>query len=87
MMREYHVQFCEGLMGKFHRSTHPSFKCVKCGLSMNADLNASLNIKAAGLAVLACGVDGMPSIQNATMKQELTELASFRGSNVGILAL
>ena len=40
---------------------------------MNADLNASLNIKAAGLAVLACGVDGMLSIQNATMKQEPTE--------------
>jgi hypothetical protein len=53
---------------------------------MNADLNASLNIKAAGLAVLACGVDGMPSIQNATMKQEFTELADFRVSNVGILA-
>ena len=22
MMREYHVQFCERLMGKFRRSTH-----------------------------------------------------------------
>lgn len=21
-MREYHVQFCEGLVGKFHWSTH-----------------------------------------------------------------
>jgi transposase len=40
----------------------------------NADLNASLNIKVAGLAVLACGADRMPSIQNATKKQEPTEL-------------
>jgi hypothetical protein len=54
---------------------------------MNADLNASLNIKAAGLAVLACGVDGMPSIQNATMKQEPTKLASSWASNVEILAI
>lgn len=42
---------------------------------MNADLNARLNIKVAELAVLACGVDGMPSIQNAIMNQELTELS------------
>ena len=54
---------------------------------MNADLNANLNIKAAGHAVLACGVDGMQSIQNSTLKQEPTELASLWGSNVGILAL
>ena len=86
---QYTSQRCSGC-GHTHadnRKIQASFKCVKCGLSMNADLNASLNIKAAGLAVLACGVDGMPSIQNATMKQEPTELASFRGSNVGILAL
>mgnify|MGYP000999300745 FL=1 len=43
----------------------------KCGLSMNAALNASLNIKAAGLAVFVCGVDGIPNVQNTTMKQEL----------------
>jgi len=54
---------------------------------MNADLNASINIKVAGLAVLACGVDGMPSIQNATMKQEPTELANSWVSNVGILTI
>lgn len=86
---QYTSQRCSGC-GHTHadnRKNQASFKCVKCGLSMNADLNASLNIKAAGLAVLACGVDGMPSIQNATLKQELTELASFRVSNVGILAL
>lgn len=86
---QYTSQKCSGC-GHTHadnRKNQASFKCVKCVLSMNADLNASLNIKAAGLAVLACGVDGMPSIQNATMKQEPTELASSWVSNVGILAL
>lgn len=86
---QYTSQKCSGC-GHIHadnRKNQASFRCVKCGLSMNADLNASLNIKAAGLAVLACGVDGMPSIQNATMKQEPTELASSWVSNVGILAI
>jgi putative transposase len=86
---QYTSQKCSSC-GHIHadnRKNQASFKCVQCGLSMNADLNASLNIKAAGLAVLACGVDGMPSIQNATMKQEPTELASSMVSNVGILAL
>lgn len=86
---QYTSQKCSGC-GHIHadnRKNQASFRCVKCGLSMNADLNASLNIKAAGLAVLACGVDGMPSIQNATRKQEPTELADAMVSNVGILAL
>jgi putative transposase len=86
---QYTSQKCSdcGHIHADNRKNQASFKCVKCGLSMNADLNASLNIKAAGLAVLACGVDGMPSIQNATMKQEPTELATPWVSNVGILAL
>jgi putative transposase len=86
---QYTSQKCSGC-GHIHadnRKNQASFKCVKCELSMNADFNASLNIKAAGLVVLACGVDGMPSIQNATMKQEPTELASSWVSNVGILVL
>lgn len=85
----YTSQKCSGC-GHIHaenRKNQAGFKCVKCGLSMNADLNASLNIKAAGLAVLACGVDGMPDIQNAAMKQEPAELTDFRVSNVGILVL
>ena len=86
---QYTSQKCSGC-GHIHadnRKNQASFKCVKCGLSMNADLNASLNIRAAGLAVLACGVEGMPSIQNSMMKQEPTELANSWVSNVGILAL
>jgi putative transposase len=74
---QYTSQKCSscGHIDADNRKNQASFKCVKCGFSMNADLNASLNIKAAGLAVLACGVDRMPSIQNATKKQEPTELA------------
>ena len=82
---QYTSQKCSGC-GHTHadnRKKQASFKCVKCGLSMNADLNASLNIKAAGLAVrhacLACGIDGMPSIRKAMMKQEPTELDSRLG--------
>ena len=38
-----------------NRKSQAVFKCVRCGHSANADLNAALNIKAAGHAVLACG--------------------------------
>lgn len=31
------------------------FYCLKCGLKMDADLNASINILEAGLALIACG--------------------------------
>ena len=62
-----------------NRKNQSNFQCMQCGLTMNADLNASINIKAAGLDALACGGDGMPSIQNATMKQEPTELDSRLG--------
>lgn len=74
-----------------NRKNQANFLCVECGLTMNADLNASINIRTAGLAGIACGVDGVPGIQNATLKQEPTELANSRStswvSNVGILGL
>jgi hypothetical protein len=44
---------------------------------MNADLNASINIRTAGLAGIACGVDGVLGIRNAILKQEPTELNSI----------
>ena len=40
---------------KENRKTQSKFKCVKCGHTANADLNASLNILAAGLTAIACG--------------------------------
>ena len=86
---QYTSQKCSGC-GNIHadnRKNQAQFVCVECGLTMNADLNASLNIRTAGLAEIACGVDGMLSIQNATMKQEPTELADSWVSSVGILAI
>ncbi len=38
-----------------NRQSQAVFKCVRCGHAANADLNAAVNILAAGQAVLACG--------------------------------
>ena len=43
------------------------YECVKCGFKANADYNASLNILAEGLAVIACGIETVVSM----VKQEL----------------
>jgi transposase len=43
------------------------FHCLKCGLKIDADLNASINIKTAGLAGFDCGENSLES----SMKQEL----------------
>ena len=63
---------------------------MKCEFTINADLNAAINIRTAGLAELACGVNGMPSIQNVMTKQEPTESPNqdvCLARDVGILAL
>lgn len=36
-----------------NRKSQASFVCERCGKELNADLNAALNIKRAGLAQLA----------------------------------
>jgi len=38
-----------------NRKSQAEFKCIRCNHSSNADLNAAINILAAGQAVLACG--------------------------------
>ena len=43
------------------------FHCLKCGHQMDADLNASINIRTAGLAGFACGETSL----DGSMKQEL----------------
>ena len=81
---------CCGHTESANRKNQASFACMKCGFTMNADLNAAINIRTAGLAELACGVNGMPSIRNVTLKQEPTESSNQdRGltRDVGILAL
>ena len=44
-----------GYTSKENRTTQSKFFCIECGHTQNADINASLNILAAGHAVLACG--------------------------------
>jgi putative transposase len=41
-----------------NRKSQAVFLCVACGLNINADINAALNILAAGLAVIARGGSG-----------------------------
>lgn len=57
---------------KENRRNQSSFKCISCGHSENADVNAAKNIKAAGLAVLACGENPLGN----SLKQEPTVMAS-----------
>ena len=54
---QYTSQTCSfcGHVSKGNRTSQSRFVCVECSHAQNADLNAALNILAAGLAVLACG--------------------------------
>jgi len=56
-----------GHIAKENRINQAKFQCIQCGHTEDADLNASINILAAGHAVLACGVGA----QAPTAKQEL----------------
>ena len=52
---------------KENRKSQSKFECIYCGHKVNADLNASINILAERLSVLACGAETLVS----TKKQEL----------------
>ena len=54
---QYTSQKCSrcGHVDKNNRKSQEIFKCTACGFEENADYNASLNILAAGRAVIACG--------------------------------
>jgi putative transposase len=61
----YTSQTCSGC-GHIHpgnRKNQSDFVCLSCGLAINADLNAAINISRAGHARLACQANGaaMPS--------------------------
>jgi len=49
-----------GRMAKENRTSQSRFECVHCGHAAHADVNAAVNILAAGHAVMACGGDVSP---------------------------
>jgi putative transposase len=65
-----------------NRKTQSLFLCKNCGHSENADLNAAKNIRAAGLAVIACGgYDiGQPMKQEPTV-MSLNEKSSIQSES------
>ena len=64
---------CCGTVSKENRPSQAKFACIACGYQANADVNAAMNILAAGHAVLACGEIAQ---QDNSVKQELTEETS-----------
>lgn len=72
-----------GHVAKENRSTQSRFECVHCGHTAHADVNAAVNILAAGHAVMACGGDVSPyahlgACRAAPAKQEPTEATHAR---------
>jgi putative transposase len=61
---------CCGHVSQDNRQTQARFECVDCGFAEHADLVGAINIKAAGLAVFACGEAAQ---SGASMKQEPAE--------------
>ena len=58
-----------GKVSADNRKTQEKFTCVQCGFTANADFVAAVNIKEAGLALLACSqssAEGRPSWQEPT---------------------
>jgi len=67
-----------GHVAKENRRSQSRFECVRCAHTAHADVNAAVNILAAGHAVMACGGDVSPdqhaSVDSAApAKQEPTE--------------
>ena len=58
-----------GKVSAENRKTQERFSCVECGFTANADFVGAINIKEAGLALLACSqssAEGRPSWQEPT---------------------
>jgi putative transposase len=68
----YTSQTCShcGYVSKKNRVSQSSFKCKQCGFERNADQNASLNIKAAGIWKLRAGYSGKKKLQLAIRRPE-----------------
>jgi putative transposase len=83
---QYTSQTCHqcGNVDKANRTSQAEFICTACGHSANADVNAALNILAAGQAVSACGAG---KAQAPVLKQEPPYGALERVHPIGIPSL
>lgn len=63
---------CCGYISRKNRKSQASFKCVKCGLTLNADENASINILRKGLKQLSS------TEQTTVLAKAISEATSFR---------
>jgi putative transposase len=83
---QYTSQTCHvcGNVDKVNRISQAQFICTACGHSANADVNAALNILAAGQAVSACGAG---KAQAPALKQEPAYGALERVLPIGIPSL
>lgn len=70
---------CCGSVSKENRKTQAKFACIACGYQANADVNAAMNILAAGHAVIACGEVAQ---SGASVKQEPAESTMCETSHV-----
>jgi putative transposase len=70
---------CCGSVSKENRKTQAKFACIACGYQANADVNAAMNILAAGHAVIACGEVAQ---SGASVKQEPAESTTCETSHV-----
>ena len=83
---QYTSQTCHvcGNVDKENRASKAQFVCTACGHSANADVNAALNILAAGQAVSACGAG---KAQAPVLKHEPAYGALERAHPKGIPSL
>ena len=66
---------CCGFVDKNNRSSQSRFKCLQCGFEVNADVNASKNIKQRGLTLLQ---NYIQDISSGKIKSKSKKTVNFR---------
>ncbi len=79
---QYTSQTCNncGCIDRNSRISQSVFKCTSCGFEINADLNAALNILAAGHAVSACDPKGSSEAKTSRSLHGIRESTATRGA-------